>query len=372
MNRITALCGMFLLFALVSCEHSAVGPGPVPTDPLLIHGFSYTSFARDGFTRGSGTGAVADLHQQTANDWIALCVFEYQRNATSHDIAPNETGVNPIDGTPWPTTSTPADLDVAVTDARRTGLKIMLKPHVDLYSGVWRASIIPDSAWFAAYRAMMLKYAQFAADRSIEMLCLGVEYVVATQPQYTASWRALIRSIDSVYHGTLIYAANWSGDYADGIASPEYLQVGFWDQLTYVGIDAYYPVTLSADEPVPSLLTAMSRLDLPVQEVGGFVTSVGKPLLITEIGVQSARGALAQPWDYGLGNAPGAVEDDAAQDLYYRAILETFGRQSWCEGIFWWNWESVATQSERTNYTPRNKPAAATLRQRYGQLTVLN
>jgi len=365
MTHRTPVLAAVVFLILAACEKSPVGPGSPSIDPLLIRGFSYTSFTSDGFQRGHQSGAVDDLLGQTACGWLALSVFEYQSTATSHDIAPGTTGMNPLDGSPWPTTATLTDLTAAVADARRNGLKIMLKPHVDLYSGEWRAAIRPDSAWFASYRQMILKYAHFAADHGIEILCIGVEYVVATQPAFTASWISLIASIDSVYNGSLTYAANWSGAYAQGITTPEYLHVGFWSKLDYVGIDMYYPLTYSRDEAIPSFTTAFARLAASLQQVGSFMSSIGMPMIITEIGIQSVQGALAEPWNYSIGSSAGAVEDDAVQELYYRVILESFGRQIWCRGIFWWNWESVVSLNERTNYTPRNKPAAAILRLRY-------
>ncbi|RYY08133.1 MAG: hypothetical protein EON55_20755, partial [Alphaproteobacteria bacterium] len=118
---------------------------------------------------------LEDLKAQTASDYVALCVFEFQNTSSSTDIAPNTDGVNPITGKSWSTSSTPEDIRTGITHARKNGFKILLKPHVHMYSGGWRAGIRPDSAgkWFESYTAMMLKYAKLAQEENVEMLCIG-------------------------------------------------------------------------------------------------------------------------------------------------------------------------------------------------------
>lgn len=314
---------------------------------------------------------LGEMKTQIGNTWVALVVFEYQSTPTSYDIGPNTTGVNPLTGGAWSTSSTEEDLREGMRDARLHGMKIMLKPHVDVYSGEWRALIRPDSQgnWFRAYTVMMVRYARLAAEFSVDLLCIGTEFVVATQPQYTSSWNAVIDSVQSYYHGKLTYAANWSGAFAAGITGPEFEHITFWDRLDYIGVDAYYPLTSSANDPLPPVEVAVTRMRSPQQSIGTVASRWRKPVVITEIGIQSVQGALASPWDFSLGRVPGAVPDNAAQELYYRVMIEALGKQSWCIGMFWWNWDSVPTSYEARDYTPRNKPAAQTLLSWYAGIT---
>lgn len=246
-------------------------------------------------------------------------------------------------------------------------MNIMLKPHVDLYSGEWRALIQPDDQgdWFRSYTAMITRQARLSADLDVEMLCIGTELVVATQAQFTSAWRSVIDSVKKYYRGNLTYAANWNGAFSAGITTPEFAQVLFWDRLDYIGIDAYYPVTGLATEPAPSLSVALGRMGQFAHSIIGVSMEFRRPVLLTEVGIQSVQGALSAPWDFSRGTMPGAVQDDAVQELYYRVVFEAFGRSSWCSGIFWWNWESVASSFAATNYTPRNKPAADIVRSWY-------
>ena len=352
---------------LISC--TIVGCKDYGVEPIASHipelkGFCYTSFASNGFTLGEQANAVGQLKTQISNNWIALVVFEYQSTQASYDIGPNTTGINPLTGEVWSTTSTEADLREGVRQARLQNMKIMLKPHLDLYSGEWRAMIRPDTQgnWFRSYNAMIVRYARLASELNIELLCIGTEFVVATQPTYTNSWRVLIDSVKIYYSGTLTYAANWSGAFGAGITSTEFDQIEFWNELDYIGIDSYYPLTNSPGDPLPSFDIAVNRMQSPLQSISSVSSRWRKSVIITEIGIQSVRGALASPWDFSSGKAQGAVQDNTVQEFYYRVMIEAMGKQSWCEGIFWWNWDSVPTSYEATDYTPRNKPATVILR----------
>ena len=311
--------------------------------------------------------AVGDLKTQINNDWIALSIVNYQDTPSSTDIGPNTTGINPLTGMAWSTTSTEDDIREGVRQARSDGMKIMFKPHVDLYSGEWRALIRPDSqgTWFRSYTAMMTRYARLASELNIELICVGTEFVVATQPAFSMSWRAIIDSIKQYYNGKLTYAANWNGAYAAGITTPEFDQVEFWDQLDYIGIDSYFPLTDSPGEPLPSLAVGVARMQRAARSIGAVSSRFGKPVLLTEVGIQSVKGALASPWDFSVGRMPGAIQDNGVQEYYYRVTIDALGSQQWCSGVFWWNWESIPSSYASTNYTPRNKPAADLLRRWY-------
>ncbi|HTK81673.1 MAG TPA: glycoside hydrolase TIM-barrel-like domain-containing protein [Bacteroidota bacterium] len=360
-NSLTALVAAGLMI-LSGCGQIFESPNP----PYVVEmrGFTYTSFAADGFQQGGDRNSLGTMRAQVNNNWVALAVFEYQSSTVSPDIAPNTSGTNPLNGAPWATTSTLDDLREGVREARANGMKIMLKPQVDLYSGDWRASVIPDERglWFASYTAMIEKYATLARELNIEMICIGTEYIGATQPKYTAQWRAMISKIRALYPGKLTYAANWSGNSQIGIVLPEFQQVDFWSDLDYIGVDAYYPLTDFPNDTIPTFAAAMYRALSSSGAIDAVASQKGKPVLITEIGIQSVRGALAAPWDYSLGAGPTAVADSSVQKFYYQVFIDAFGKQYWCAGMFWWHWESVASTNVSTNYTPESKPAAETLR----------
>ncbi|HEV8538354.1 MAG TPA: glycoside hydrolase TIM-barrel-like domain-containing protein, partial [Bacteroidota bacterium] len=324
------------------------------------------------FRQGGERNALGRLKNQINNDWVALTVFEYQSSPTSTDIAPNTTGINPVTGSGWSTSSTEDDIREGVRQARSANMKILLKPQLDLYTGEWRASIRPDEEgnWFASYTAMMLKYARLCNELHVEMLSIGTEYIVATQSKYTFRWRRVIDEVRRSYAGQLTYASNWSGDFAHGITQPEFSQIGFWSDLDYVGVDTYFPLTDAQSDTLPAYDVALNRAISASSQIGFVSYRYSKPVIITEIGIQSVRGALASPWDFSIGNSAGAIPDSAVQQFYYRVMIDAIGKQPWCSGMFWWHWESVTSSNAVTNYTPEDKPAAVVLRQWYSGIGI--
>ncbi|MCS7177060.1 MAG: hypothetical protein NZ960_05510 [Candidatus Kapabacteria bacterium] len=366
LSRQFLLRAFALAVLLLGCTESPVEPSG--ESRLHFPGFCYTAFWHNAFQEGQRRGALLELQQQTASRWVALCVFEYQSTLTSADIAPNVDGRNPITGAPAPMTSTPDDIRAAIAGARALGMRVMLKPHVDVYTGEWRGLIQPSPAWFRAYTAMLLRYARLAEETGVEMLCIGTELVTATQPQFTPFWRRLIDTLRKVYSGRLLYAANWEG--TPELPGPEYFRVGFWDELDYIGINFYPPLTQSPDEPPPPLEQAVEQWQLHRQRLARLAAQTGKRVILTEVGCQSVKGGLAAPWDYQRGARPDAVPDYAAQELYYRAVAALFSTAPWCVGVFWWAWDSIPSRYEATDYTPRAKPAAAVVREWYQRSAV--
>jgi hypothetical protein len=63
-----------------------------------------------------------------------------------------------------------------------------------------------------------------------------IRNAVAKRPEY---WSQLIKKIKKIYQET--YAANWD----------DFDKVPFWNELDYIGIDAYFPLS---DATTPSVL----------------------------------------------------------------------------------------------------------------------
>lgn len=330
-----------------------------------IRGFSYPGYIDGAFRRGLNNKTLEDLRAQTSADFVAISFFEFQNYDTSSSIAPNTSGINPVTKSGFARSCSIADIETAIRHARQNGMKIMLKPHVDTYSGQWRALIKPDreGRWFRSYTEMLLKYARLAEKHSVEMLSIGVEYLYATEPQHTQEWRKMIREVRKVYSGKLTYGANWSGQPQLGLHVNEFEQVEFWDDLDYIGVDAYFPLKeMSTNQALPLAIENMQRHNRKLAEMS---ERFGKKIIFVEAGIQSARGALTQPYEYNHGSRFTAIPDEMTQEYYYRAMIETFGRQKWCAGIFWWHWDATPSPFERTDYTVRNKSTARLVRDWY-------
>ncbi len=233
---------------------------------------------------------------------------------------------------------------------QQQGLKVMLKPQIwigrGIYTGTLRLNteeqwkILEDS-----YEGFILSYAQLAQETNSEMFCIGTELesFVKARPKY---WDDLIGKIKKVYKGPITYAGNWDS----------YKQVSFWDQMDFIGVDAYFPVS---DEKTPSI-NSIKKGWLPwVEELESVSRKHKKKIIFTEYGYVSADYAGKEPWK-------NAGKDRNVNQQAQRNLLqgqyELIWPQEWFAGGFLWKHHA---ESSRRGYAKRFTPQG-----KLGQQTV--
>ena len=306
-------------------------------------GITHVSWSNGEYSSSTGTSAQDALAATGAN-WVGVLVTQYMATRTSNTIS----------------TPTPSDTDVvaAIQELHARGLKVMLKPHVDVQDGTWRGQIAPSdvAAWFQSFTAFITHYAQLAQDNHVEMLCFGTEYASMSGSSNQASWTAVITAIRGIYTGPLAYAANAT------FSTDEFKSVSFWDQVDVIGLDAYFSLTNHSDPTVAELVAAWSS-NLNGENILGDIENFsnahpGKPLIFTEIGYRSAAGTNTRPYDFSFS----APADNTEQQNCYEAMYEVWSAQSsWMKGNFWWAWPVPVPAANDTDYNPRNKPAQTVL-----------
>jgi uncharacterized protein (TIGR03437 family) len=309
-------------------------------------GITHVSWLLYEYTLSTATASRSDLAATNAN-WAGVLVTWYQPNVTATTIAPSNS-------------QSPADSAVqqAVMELHDHGLKVMLKPHVDVNDGTWRGNINPSNpdAWFASYTQFMVKYAQMADSLGVEMLCIGTELKTVSGSANQARWYAVIDAVRAVYHGALTYAANATS------AGDEFTSVSFWDRLDVMGLDAYFQLTNHADPTLAQAVAAWRRnangLDI-ISAVKNFADAHQKPVIFTEIGYKSSSGANIEPWNFSHAGAYDPTEQRNCVDAAYTAWTPY---SSWMRGFFWWAWPVAAPSATDQDYNPRGKPAADVLR----------
>ena len=102
----------------------------------------------------------------------------------------------------------------------------------------------------------------------------------------------------------MTYADNWD----------QFQNVPFWDQLDYVGIDAYFPLKTSS--PTVAVLTELWKPY--VENLKIFSEKYNQKILFTEIGYRSINLPNSKPWDYSLRDQPfnGQTQADALEALF--------------------------------------------------------
>ena len=188
--------------------------------------------------------ALAELKENGAN-WISLIVTRYQDTIASTTI--------------YAAPGTPADADLlhVINQAHSLGMKVMLKPHLDLANDPthWRgdfgmgfSQIGLGPSWVNNYKAFITYYAQLAHTYAADQFCIGTE-LVSTEFR-AADWRSVGAAVRQIYTGPFTYAANHGSEGA----------LSWWDQVDFIGIDAYYPLTAKDDPTLAELREARAPL----------------------------------------------------------------------------------------------------------------
>jgi len=230
-------------------------------------------------------------------------------------------------------------------EARKLGMVSMLKPQIWL-SGSWPGDIKMGSEkewdqFFEHYHRWIIHYALIAEIHDIEMFCVGVEFAHATLAK-EQEWREIFRSVRGLYQGKITYAANWGYEF-EGIQ--------FWDELDFIGLNCYYPLSKSENPSDKDLKENFKRIKDKIRKVH---IESKKQIVFTEIGFRSAP----TPW-----KNPHAEEDREFnaehQARCYEVIFDGIQDESWCDGILWWKFPSYLDYGglENNSFTPNNKKA---------------
>jgi hypothetical protein len=197
-----------------------------------------------------------------------------------------------------------------------------------------------------------------------QCLSIGAEIDQLCGPDYLDYWTDIIQSVRAAYSGGLTYSSNWNTDVSPwqgehGLPAGTgdiATQISFWDQLDYIGIDCYAPI---CDEPDPALDDLVAGwIGTPTDATAAAVTDglslvayfqsiaarVGRPLLFTELGYESATDAASQPF----GSATNAFM--AWQQADNGSLT----------GLYLWNWDPNAAEvgpDNGVNFSPQGLPA---------------
>jgi hypothetical protein len=307
-------------------------------------GMSFVSKGPGAYSSSNADQALSELRDDGA-DWLSLMVVHYQDNFASTTIDPTSTNASDD------------DLVHAIQQAHSLGMKVMLKPHIDLANDPthWRGNIGEGfseadwTAWFISYKTFINHYAQLAQTNGVDQFCVGTE--LESTEFRAADWQAVIAGVRGIFTGPITYAASAGSEGA----------ISWWDKVDFIGIDPYYALTNKNDPTLAELKAAWVPLAASMKTLS---ENWGKPILFTELGYPSQDGVNQHPWEWQI---TGAVDLQEQADLY-EALFETFFKQDWFAGIFWLAWETDPLQGgpcDRTA-TPHDKPAEEVMRLWYG------
>ncbi len=286
-------------------------------------------------------------------EWITLTPFLWQAQYNSPEVGvPSETRFQET-----------RERYKRIKEACDTyGIHIMLKPHIwmrENVPGKWRSNITMKNAqswetWFHNYETVMLMYAELAEALGFEQFCIGTELesTVREQPE---KWFAFIEKVKSVYSGKLTYAANWN---------EAYKTVPFWQELDYIGIQAYFPLN---ENESPSLSEMEQKWQPHISEMEAVSQQFNRPVLFTEIGYRSLEGTAKTPWEWGKFSHAFSKISKQEQYQCYASFFNTVWNQPWFHGVHIWEWQGSMSDGDNTSFSIEFKPAMKLVAERFGQ-----
>jgi Divergent InlB B-repeat domain len=375
-RRVQKQCRHLLLAAglLLALGPGVAKPALAQINALSFKGFNYVSYYNGGYANADSLAALAGTGANAA-----ALAFEYgidvKNSAVYADVSYTESQ---------------SVIAATIAEANSHGMSVMVRPLIDFLDpakigsygvGDWRSTYNPTNAaaFFASYKTMIVAVAQMAQANGAASLSIGAELDQLTGPAYLSYWTDIITSVRAVFSGKLTYSADW-----DDAISPWQgqhgltagtgnltTQVSFWSQLDYLGVDCYAPLSDAGNPTLAGLIAgwtsapsdptslAVTGNQSLISYFASVATQVGKPLLFTEIGYESASDAAKQP-----SGTSTNVYDPALQASLYSAFFEAWqqsGNNSLL-GVYFWNWDPNVAEvgpGNGPNFSPQGQPAQA-------------
>lgn len=304
-----------------------------PMPERRFDGFNVVATPADPFGSPSADLALAKAKQLGASA-VAVIPFLWQSNPDSPDLVRGED----MDDD---------ELRAAIRQAHALSLAVLVKPHVWVPQS-WAGAVVMHSEadwqqWFANYQRELTRIAQVAEEEKADALAIGTEL---SQTILVPQWNDLIVKTRAAFSGRLLYVAH-------NVDEAEIVQ--FWDRLDAIGVSLYPPLGGDNDRDFrrAAMRATTDRLDR-------LNVIYRKPVVIAELGLRSAKGATAKPWESAEERA--AIADPALQADVLADWLTILDRPT-VEGILIWRWftDPDAGGLTDTDFTVQGKPAERVL-----------
>jgi len=304
-----------------------------PARSQRLDGFNVVATARHPFGSASAERALIAAKRLGATT-VAIIPFLWQASPSSPDIR---------GGNDMPDES----LRQAIRQARKHGFSVVVKPHVWVPES-WAGAVELKSersweTWFFRYRGELERIARIAAAESADALAIGTELA---KTSHRPEWTELIGAARAVFARTLFYVAH-------NVEEAE--AVPFWPLLDAIGVSLY--PALGADHDKIGRLAVMLAVTERLEQLA---SRTGKPVVVAEIGLRSATGAAAKPWESPEERATSVDPELQAEVLAdWLAMLD----RPAIRGVLIWRWftDPAAGGPGDTDFTVQGKPAEAIL-----------
>ncbi|WP_139892406.1 1,4-beta-xylanase [Bacillus sp. D386] len=308
----------------------------------FIKGFSFGYMSKRGeWEDVKAKQSLKSLKERCGIDHVVLTVVAEQDR-------PQSTVIN------WrehPNVVSDEEIIEMVHFAQSLGLKVILKPMVNVSDGTWRAQInffdtdVPCepkwSEWFASYNEFILHYAKLAEETKCSMFVVGCEMVNADRRE--KEWRDLINEVRKLYSGLVTYNCD---KYQEDILK-------WWDAVDVISSSGYYPI---------------DKWEQELDRIESVVKKHTKPFFFCEAGCPSWEGGDLLPNDWTLrGKA-----DVNVQKEWYEKMFSTTVKRDWVKGFALWDWKAHLYPIEKADsdqdYAVYGKPAEKVIYRYYKEI----
>lgn len=342
---------------------------PMTTQPLskpvpMHRGMSFGFYARNGYFGSAEARLQVDKMKELNIEWVCLISTVLQETYAGGRQF-RDFKVTPADD----------ELRDIIDYIHEKGMKVQLRPMLECWDGTQRIhisfpedrTIIPGkpithmSRWFESMTDRTLHYARLATRAGCE--AYGLDSELDQVVVFNEQWKEVVKAARSVFTGHLTSSHTRCANFLKQLERPDH----WWFDLDSLGNSFYDPV---ADKPGATKEEMAQKLQTSLAHHRSIAEQYGKPYYFGECGCCSTAGATRKP--YGWDN-PGGY-DGEEQARFMEAVLETFWKEPWWMGMYWWKWEE---QNDRPQFRddPRGdkgftidgKPAAQVMKQWYGR-----
>jgi len=280
--------------------------------------------------------------KQSGAEWVNLVRTFYQTDAHSSDIQQDEKLTPRLD-----------TLENIIHDAHELGLMVQIHLAMNLKRrkpNDWHGMISPDNKqqWWDAYQKLVLEMAEFSKRNEVEALIIGTEYVSMEQDE--KYWRELIGKLrkQTKFPGMLGYGANYNS-----------LDISWADELDFLGISAYWPLSENRDPDLQTLNQSWSLINKKLAYLLDKQPSLR--IEFTEVGYASQPYSSVLPFSWKPHK--GKVQSFTEQLQCYRSLLKFLEGAPKIKGVHIFASTAADDDPDSIGYTPFGKPAERVVNQ---------
>lgn len=305
----------------------------------MFKGVTIGYYAKNGYFSSAEAKVEIDRIAEAGIPWICLvCTIMQEQFCSTRMFR------DPI--------QTPGDDELLeiIRYAHGKGLRILFRPMIECWDGTQRVHIFFPSdgciqegrpftywaQWFENYTAMTLHYLRVAQKGGCEAYSFDSElnHTVCRNDQ----WLRLVETARKRWDRHLTTCMiRPETNFADEIKERK---DHWFFALDSLGSSMYPP---AANKPGTTVDEMIAFLQPKVAECRDFAEIYGKDFYFGEFGCCAVHGAAMKPWFWKNGGG----YDGREQANYLTAVIESFRRENWWKGLFWWKWDN---QNDRPSF----------------------